>query len=124
MSLLDIKREWKIRRILRLLSKQRVALVLQPGNVWVIEKAVEDNEETEAALKTCYMRGWVEPLENSVPKGKLREDGSLPGGNLYDASGPIWKLTDSGWAAINRAHEWTLIGILIGVIGVIVAIKT
>lgn len=124
MSLLDIKREWKIRRILRRLSKQRVALVLQPGNVWVIEKAVEDNEETDAALKTCYMRGWVEPLENSVPKGKLKEDGSPPDSNLYDSSGPIWKLTDSGWAAINRAHEWTLIGILIGVIGVIVAIKT
>lgn len=76
MTLLDIKREWKIRRALHLLSKQRVVLVLQPGNVWVIEKAVQDNEDTDAALKTCYMRGWVEPLENSVPKGKLKDDGS------------------------------------------------
>jgi hypothetical protein len=48
--------------------------VLQPGNVWVIEKAVPDNLETDADLKTCYMRGWVEPLENSVPKGRLKPD--------------------------------------------------
>ncbi|MFC1876629.1 hypothetical protein ACFL2E_05070 [Thermodesulfobacteriota bacterium] len=124
MSFLDLKREWKIRMILRQLAKQRVGLVLQPGNVWVIEKAVEDNEETDAALKTCYMRGWVEPLENSVPKGKIKRDGSLPDGNLFESSGPIWKLTDSGWAAINRAHEWTTIGILIGAVGVIVALST
>ena len=124
MSLLDIKRESIIRRVLRRLAKQRVGLVLQPGNVWVIEKAVENNEVTDAALKTCYMRGWVEPLENSVPKGKLKEDGSLPDGALFESSGPIWRLTDSGWAAINRAHEWTLIGILIGAVGVIVALST
>lgn len=124
MSLLDLKREWKIRRILRRLSKQRVGIVLQPGNVWVIENAIEDDNETDAALKTCYMRGWVEPLENSVPKGKLKKDGSLPDDNLYDSSGPVWKLTDSGWAAINRAHEWTLIGVLITALGVIVAINT
>ena len=82
-ELFRLKREWKIRRILRRLSKQRVGLVFQPGNIWVIEKAVEDNEETDAALKTCYMRGWVEPLENSVPKGKPKEDGSLPDDYIY-----------------------------------------
>lgn len=124
MSFLDLKHEWKIRMILRRLAKLRAGLVLQPGNVWVIENAVEDNEETDAALKTCYMRGWVEPLENSVAKGKLKENGSLPDGNLFKSSGPIWKLTDSGWAAINRAHEWTLIGILIGAVGVIVPLST
>jgi hypothetical protein len=124
MSLVDLKREWRIRWVLRRLAKQRVGFVVQPGNVWVVEKAVEDNEETDAALKTCYMRGWVEPLANSVPKGKLKEDGSLPDGALFESSGPIWKLTDSGWAAINRAHEWTLVGILIGAVGVIVALST
>jgi hypothetical protein len=35
---------------------------VQPGNVWVVEKAVEDNEQTDAALKTAFMRGWVEPI--------------------------------------------------------------
>ena len=119
-----MKGEWKIRSVLRRLAKQRVQLVLQPGNVWVVEKVVTDNAETDAALKTCYMRGWVEPLENSVPKGNLKKDSSLPDGELFQSSGPIWKLTDSGWAAINRAHEWTLIGILIGAVGLIVAVNT
>lgn len=124
MSLIDMKCEWKIRSVLRRLPRQRVGLVLQPGNVWVIEKAVQDNEETDAALKTCYMRGWVEPLDNSVPKGKLKEDGSLPDGGPFRSSGPIWKLTDSGWAIINRAHTWVLIGVLIGAVGVVVALST
>jgi hypothetical protein len=110
--------------MLRQLSRQRVALVVQPGNVWVIEKAVTENEETDAVLKTCYMRGWVEPLVNSIPRGKLREDGSLPDGNLIESYGPLWKLTDSGWATINRVHEWTLIGILIAAIGVLISLNT
>jgi hypothetical protein len=123
MTLLDIKREWKIRKVLRRLSQQRVGLILQPGNIWVIEKAIEDDEGTDAALMTCHMRGWIEPLENSVPTGRLKEDGSLPDGILFKSSKPIWKLTDSGWAAINRVHEWTLIGILIGVIGIFLTIN-
>jgi len=113
MFLKDIRREWAIQKALKEFARQRVWLVLQPGNVWVIENAARDDENTDAALKTCYMRGWVEPLVNSLPKGRLQADGSLPTGPLYDRSGPLWKLTDSGWAAIHRAHEWTLIGILI-----------
>jgi hypothetical protein len=124
MSLTDIKREWVIRKVLRKLSKQRVALVLQPGNIWVIEKAVIEDDEIDAALKTCYMRGWVEPLKNSIPKGRLKADGSLPDGNLFEKHGPQWKLTDSGWAAINRVHEWTLIGILIAIIGILLTLNT
>ena len=83
--------EREIRRILKRLSQQRVALVLQPGNVWVIEDAIEDNEETDAALKTAYMRGWVAPIENAVPKGKLTSDGALPSGNPFQEVGPLWK---------------------------------
>lgn len=47
---------WKIYRILRRLAKQRVRLVLQPGNVWVIEYAVPDDEETDALLKSKINR--------------------------------------------------------------------
>jgi len=124
MSLLDIRREWKIRRVLRQVSRQRVILVLQPNNVWVIERAVQDNKETDTALKTCFLRGWVEPLENSIPKGKLKEDGSLPDGNLFNSFGPLWKITDSGWATIYRVHGWALIGIIIALIGVLISLNT
>jgi len=119
---ISYRREWQIRRTLKRASKQRVALVLQPGNVWVIENALEHTEETDAALKTCYMRGWVEILENSVPTGQLTKEGNLPQGQLSNSSSPIWKLTDSGWAAINRVHEWTLIGIFLAAISILVAV--
>lgn len=123
MIFVGLRREWAIRRILKKLARQRVALVLQPGNVWVIENAVADDEYTDAALKTCYMRGWVQPLKDSIPKGRLLPDGSLPPGELFDHSGPLWRLTDSGWSVINRAHEWTLIGILIAALTLVFALS-
>lgn len=118
----NYRREWQIRKALRKASMQRVALVLQPGNVWVIENALEHTEETDAALKTCYMRGWVEILENSVPTGQLTKEGNLPQGQLFNSSSPIWKLTDSGWAAINRIHEWALIGVFLAAVSILVAV--
>ena len=114
----------KIHRVLRQLAKQRVGLVLQPGNVWVIEYAVPDDDETDTLLKTCYMRGWIEPLERSIPKGKLQDDGSLPEGPMFDSQGPVWKLTDSGWSAINRSHQLTMFGIFLSLVGVIIAVST
>ena len=119
---LHARREWAVRAVLRRLARQRVALVLQPGNVWVIENAVPDNEETDAALKTCFMRGWVEPLENFVPKGQLGTNGELTEAFRFQTSGPVWRLTEGGWAAIHRSNEWALIGILLGAIGVLVAL--
>lgn len=98
--------------------------MLQPGNVWVIEYAVPDDEETDALLKTCYMRGWVEPLENSVPKGKLQPNGSLPDGPIFQSQGPVWKLTDSGWSAINRSHQLVLLGLFLSLMGVLIAVAT
>ena len=113
---------WKIHRILRRLAKQRVCLVLQPGNVWVIEYAVSDCEETDALLKTCYMRGWVEPLANSIPKDKLQPDGSLPEGPMFQSQGPVWKLTDSGWSAINRSHQLAILGLYVSLLAALIAV--
>ena len=111
---------WRIHRLLRRLARQRVVMVLQPGNVWVVEYAVEDTDDTDALLKTCYMRDWVEPLQESVPKGRLRPDGSLPDGPVFEGRGPLWKLTDSGWAAIQRRHEITVLGIFVAVVAAFV----
>jgi hypothetical protein len=115
-------REWSIYRTLKALSKQRVALILQPGNVWVIERAILDNEINEANLRTCHLRGWVEPIENAIPQGKLNRDGSLPSGKLFTEYGPIYRLTDSGWNAIHRTHVITLLGLLVSLIALGVAV--
>lgn len=91
-----MKRERSIYQTLKALSKQRAALILQPGNVWVIEKAIPDSEENEENLRTCHLRGWVEPIENATLKGNLATDGSLPHGAIFTEQSPLYKLTDSG----------------------------
>lgn len=112
-----------IRKTLKRLAGQRIAMVLQPGNVWVIERAVEDDDEdVDAALKTAYMRGWAEPIKNAVAKGNLGPGGQLPPGNLFDRVGALWRLTDAGWAVINRTQGWTLFAILIAALSFAVSV--
>jgi hypothetical protein len=103
-------RERFIRKTLRRLSQQRVALVLQPGNVWVVEKAVSEGESKEvvAALRTCSLRGWVEIQSNAVPRAKLTPEGRLPEGLPISGIAPVYKLTEAGWNVIHRSHEWVV----------------
>jgi len=84
--------------------------------------AVEDNTETDAALKTCFMRGWVKPIENSIPRGKLTQDSKLPKGELFKSIGPFYGLTDSGWSVINRSHHWLLLTVFIAALSLIATI--
>jgi hypothetical protein len=112
-----------IRATLKRLAGQRISMVLQPGNVWVIESAVEDdNEGVDAAIKSAYLRGWVEPIENAVAKGKLLPGGKLPPGNPFQSVGALWRLTDAGWAVINRNQTWMLLAVLIAFLSFAVSI--
>jgi hypothetical protein len=97
-------------------------MVLQPGKLWVIERAVDQDESTDAMLKTCFMRGWVEPLQDSIPSGRLNPDGSLPAGPLFTNRRPVWRLTESGWGAIQRSHELTVLGLFLAVVAVVVTL--
>ena len=119
----DIRFERHLRHTLERLAKQRVVQVLQPGNVWIVPNPVEDSDRNDAALKTAWMRGWVEPIEDAVPKGALGPYGELPGpGQLYQTTGPLWRLTEGGWAVINRTHRWNLLAIVLSVLSLVVAI--
>src|SRR4051794_38504282 len=121
---LSLNSEAEIRRVLKSLSGQRVAGVLQPGNVWVVDGAVEDNEKTDAALKTAYIRGWGEPIENAVPKGRLGPDGRLPSGPLFQGAGPLWRLTEGGWAIVYQTQLWTLFVIVVSVLSFAVSVAS
>lgn len=116
------RRERFIRSVLRKLSQQRVAALLQPGNVWVIEKAVMSGGDLEEALRTCHMRGWVEPLVDSVPKGALTPDGRLPEGKLFSGHGPMYRLTEAGWNVIHRTHEWVVVTCVASIIALFATI--
>ena len=117
-----MKRELSIYRTLKAVSRQRVALIFQPRNVWVIERAIPDDERTEENLRTCYLRGWVEPIENAIPKGKLTDDGNLPEGNQFPNYGPLYRLTDSGWNAIHRTHVIALLGVIVSLLAAAVGV--
>jgi hypothetical protein len=117
-----LKREYAIYKTLKLLAKQRVALILQPGNVWVIEKSLPETEQNLENIQTCIMRGWVEILHESVRSGNLKSDGSLPDGRLFQNEKPIYKLTDSGWNAIHRTHYMGLLSITISLVGVAIVL--
>jgi ASC-1-like (ASCH) protein len=111
------KRERQIRKVLANLAKQRVVTVL-PGNVPVIEKSLKRNEVTEACLATCLMRGWVEPLYEEMPVSEFDPDNwSLP--QSFARTQTIYRLTEGGWAAHNRAHVWTLINVAIALLALI-----
>jgi len=109
MSAIDSKREKKIEDVLRGLARQRIVAILQPGNVWVIERSLQVDEEVECALTTAYLRGWVEPLPHAFPSNKLNEAGGLP----VDWEGFtdvkfMYRLTEGGWSIIRRSHSWIL----------------
>lgn len=114
-------REYSIYRTLKLLARQRVALVLHPGNVWVIERAIPETERNSENIQTCLMRGWVEVLHQSVPSGNLNPDGTLPSNDKLIPK-QIYRLSDGGWNAIHRTHVLALLGIAVSFLGVVIAV--
>src|SRR5205085_4072265 len=114
--------ERTIRRVLRDLARQRVRAILQPGNVFVIDNSIDHDDETDAALRTCWLRGWVEPLdEKAVPVGQVAADGRLPN-PLFTGATLFWRITDSGWSVIRRSQMWVLGGFLIALLSLAVAL--
>lgn len=111
------RRERSIRKTLRLLARQRVVHVMQ-GNVWCIEKAIPDDAETQANLRTADLRGWAEPLQgNAVPDFRWTGTGVTPSGVTV-----VYRLTDGGWAMLQRAHMLNIVVALLTLIGAIAAV--
>lgn len=101
------KREKKVYEVLEDLSQQRVAIIRQPGDVWVIENSVsEKNEGVAEALRTCHLRGWVEVVEDAVPEKQLNQDGTISDEPARNA--PFYRLTEAGWNVINRTYTLQL----------------
>lgn len=88
----------------------------------MIERALQHDEDREAALMTCHMRGWVEPLHDSMPTGDLTPDMKLPSGPLFTRTQTVFRLTEGGWSALNRAHAFTVAGIMITILSLIATI--
>ncbi|MCU8075891.1 hypothetical protein [Shewanella sp. SM29] len=119
----DFIYEFKMHRVLKKVARQRVAMILKPGNVPVVERAIGRDEETKTFLLTAQIRGWVDILHEDMPTGKIDENGKMNMEQPFESKENHWKLTDSGWAAIQRRHQLSVLGIGLAIIGALVAIN-
>lgn len=107
-----VSRERQIRKALKIISGQRVVMVLQPGNVLVIENSPNPGEWFDAAVQTCRIRGWVEVLHDGIPSAELKFRGGSP-----DWAQPEpkvhYRLTDGGWNAIHRSHALLIVTVVL-----------
>ncbi|MGR3972840.1 hypothetical protein [Shewanella sp. 1180_01] len=118
----SISYENKVHKVLKKVAQQRIAIIL-PGNVPVIERCVGNDEATQALLLTAQIRGWVDVLYENLPTGKVDEDGHLSAAPSFANVQTHWKLTDSGWAAIQRRHQMALLSLFIGLVSVLIGIN-
>lgn len=118
----DWRRERRIRKVLVGIKRQRVAV--KKGELWALERALPRNNEVEADIGTCLIRGWIEPLRENMPTGPLLVDGEVPREPYFNDVQTFYRMTDSGWAALNRAHEWTVFAAIVGAAGFGAAIAT
>ena len=119
----DFIYEFRMHRLLKKIARQRVAMILEPGSIPVIERAIKTNEETKTLLLTAQIRGWVDILHEDMPTGKLDSSGSINSDMPFQSKENHWKLTDSGWGAIQRRYQLSVLGLALTVIAVIVAIN-
>jgi hypothetical protein len=120
----NFRRERQVRRALKAIARQRVAMVLQPGNVQVVELSPPDEEWFDLGVRTCLIRGWVEVLHENLPTSPVRFEGS----NLVSPPQlklkTHYRLTEGGWAVLNRSHGWVLATFLVSSLGFVVAVAS
>ena len=57
-----------------------------------------------------------------MPSRELTPDLRLPAGPIFNKVSVVYRLTDSGWAVINRARLWTMMGLVISLLSLILAV--
>jgi hypothetical protein len=67
----------------------------------------------EEDLRTRHLRGWIEPIEKAVPRGSLTPNGHLPPQGPFNSVGPVFRLTEAGWQAINQTHRWVMTTLIV-----------
>lgn len=112
----DLRRERDVKRALRAVARQRVALVLQPGNVPVVECSPPDAEWFDVGVRTCHIRGWVEVLHDSLPTGVVHTVGGTPRIPTEWKPKTHYRLTEGGWTVLRRGHGWVIATFIISLL--------
>lgn len=109
--LLDIgwRRERKIRWVLKRLTRQRVVHIVNPGGFWLVEQSLPTGDGIQESLRTCHLRGWVEPISPvGIPHIEVTSDGEFPSDLTPSHVDPIYRVTDAGWNQIHNIYGWIL----------------
>lgn len=117
----DFQYEQNLLNLLRNIKRQRVVVILDPGDVPVIERAIGHDENTRAMLLTAQIRGWVEVLYENTLTGDVSSSGEIDVSKPFTSTQTYWKLTDSGWGAIQRRHQLNIFAFVVSVVGVVTA---
>jgi hypothetical protein len=113
------ERERNIRHALKLIAKQRVVAVLQPGRVLVIENSPHP-EWFDAAIQTALIRGWVAVLHDAVPSGQRdTAQSALP---QQMPSRTVYRLTEAGWSVLHGTHGWTVATFVVSFLAMLAAL--
>ena len=94
---------------------------LHPGNIQVVERSPPREEWFELGVRTGLIRGWVEVLHENMPTGTVRFQGTNP--NFPEQMTPAthYKLTEGGWAVLNRSQAWILATFMVSAVGLLVS---
>jgi hypothetical protein len=117
----DIQFERSIRKTLRAIANQRVTLIL-PGNYPFIERSPLHTESFEVNAQTCLIRGWVAILNESIPVGEVKFEGNKPVLPVEMKYKTTYRLTEGGWAALNRSHNWIIATFIVGLLALLASI--
>ena len=117
----DLRRDRQVKRALRAIARKRVAMVLQPGDLQVVERSPPREEWFELGVRTALIRGWVEVLYEGMPTGTLQLLGNVP--QMPNSMAPTthYKLTEGGWAVLNRSQAWIFATFMVSVVGLLVS---
>lgn len=120
----DFREERQVRRVLRAISRQRVAMVLQSRSVPVVESSPPRDGWFESGVRTCLIRGWLAILYADLPTGIVETHGNtqLPPTEMIPLT--HYRVTEGGWAVLNRSQGWVIATFLISGIGLAVGIAS
>lgn len=116
------RRERQVKMALKLIARQRVALVLQPGNVLVVENSPVDVGWFDVAVRTAHIRGWVEVLHDAIPSARMGTENDkfvIPEEFVKKTQ---YRLTEGGWATIHGTHGWTLATFLVSFLALLASV--
>ena len=80
----------------------------------------EKSPETRGALRTCHLRGWLEPMFDGEAINSRQLQAGVPTDTTHRS--PMYRVTEAGWDALRRPHAWGLIGVFLSLVAAVASV--